>query len=294
MISLNQDDRLRVINSSSSGIGTQEIQDLILCIRFIIQKSWPKGIQSERLYAGAHEFKFSGNPWWANGKEAVHSRGFIAELFEELLKFGWAIHCTVELSRKINDKSVFVLRSCAPTQLHHMCVSLNEIDIIRMIRCPPDALQVVKSIIYEHYTHGVQEELQYGESYQFKLKGCPWAYNDILSNCTVTAKSMLCFLLKGLMNLGWVLVSSADVSAKYYKDKNEEYPLDVHSFWFAKSIPITGNVVATAPFAAATNYLPSSDFYSQYNHDNINDNRYHNNIDFSQQPPSYEDIMKES
>ena len=38
-------------------------------------------------------------------------------------------------------------------------------------------------------------------------------------------------ILSKLQALGWSLAASADVSAKFYKRKEQEFPLDVHS-WF--------------------------------------------------------------
>ena len=38
-------------------------------------------------------------------------------------------------------------------------------------------------------------------------------------------------ILSKLQVLGWSLAASADVSAKFYKRKEQEFPLDVHS-WF--------------------------------------------------------------
>ena len=40
-------------------------------------------------------------------------------------------------------------------------------------------------------------------------------------------------VLKKANSLGWRLVASADVSAKYvHRDKGPDYPIDVHSWYF--------------------------------------------------------------
>ena len=46
-------------------------------------------------------------------------------------------------------------------------------------------------------------------------------------------KALLLGLLGACSDLGWRLVCSADVSAKYmHQDKGPDYPLDVHSWYF--------------------------------------------------------------
>ena len=46
-------------------------------------------------------------------------------------------------------------------------------------------------------------------------------------------KALLLGLLGAFTDLGWRLVASADVSAKYiHQDKGPDYPLDVHSWYF--------------------------------------------------------------
>ena len=56
-------------------------------------------------------------------------------------------------------------------------------------------------------------------------------------------------ILSKLQALGWSLAASADVSAKFYKRKEQEFPLDVHS-WFLLYSPesIAGEEVQTKSF----------------------------------------------
>jgi hypothetical protein len=46
---------------------------------------------------------------------------------------GLEVAGTLDLSRHNNDKSTFLLRSCPPQMLPHMCVSLNKTNRIRLI-----------------------------------------------------------------------------------------------------------------------------------------------------------------
>lgn len=58
-------DRLRLIRFPQAIIGV---------VRQALLSSWPRGLQNERYYAGAYEFKLRGNPWRGQWVEAVESR----------------------------------------------------------------------------------------------------------------------------------------------------------------------------------------------------------------------------
>ena len=63
-------------------------------------------------------------------------------------------------------------------------------------------------------------------------------------------------ILSKLQALGWSLAASADVSAKFYKRKEQEFPLDVHS-WFLlyspESIASSGEELQTKSFVDNVN-----------------------------------------
>ena len=63
-------------------------------------------------------------------------------------------------------------------------------------------------------------------------------------------------ILSKLQALGWSLAASADVSAKFYKRKEQEFPLDVHS-WFllysSESIALSGEEFQTKSFVDNVN-----------------------------------------
>ena len=62
---------------------------------------------------------------------------------------------------------------------------------------------------------------------------------------------MVIRILSNLQALGWNLAASADVSAKFYKHKEQEFPLDIHS-WFLlyspESITPSGEELQTKSF----------------------------------------------
>jgi len=64
-LTLNLTDRLRLIRFPSAIID-------VVCQAILV--SWRRGLQGEKVYAGAYEFKLSGNPWAGQGVQAVESR----------------------------------------------------------------------------------------------------------------------------------------------------------------------------------------------------------------------------
>ena len=77
-------------------------------------------------------------------------------------------------------------------------------------------------------------------------------YNDFLTR-----------ILSKLQALGWSLAASADVSAKFYKHKEREFPLDVHS-WFLlyspESIAPSGEELQTKSFVDNVNQDGTENF----------------------------------
>jgi len=64
-LTLNWSDRLRLIQFPAP---------IIDAVRQAILASWHRGIQKEKEYGGAYEFKVGGNPWFGQGVESVESR----------------------------------------------------------------------------------------------------------------------------------------------------------------------------------------------------------------------------
>jgi hypothetical protein len=64
-ITLNSNDCFRLIRFPAA---------ITHVIRQAIIASWPRGIQREKDYVDAYEFKLYGTPWWGQGDEAVPSR----------------------------------------------------------------------------------------------------------------------------------------------------------------------------------------------------------------------------
>ena len=222
MLSLNSTDCLRVLN-----LGTEEVG----MIRSIIRSYWPRGVQAEGAKAGYYEFKLKGTPWWADGTDAVASRLLMSHLFEAMKAVGWEVHASLDVSRKLRDKSVIVLRSCTPSQDKHMCISFNEADKIRILNST-EVVGPLRDTISQWHA-GVQREQDYGGSYEFKMRGNPWGRYD--RACAVVLATDI---LRTMHRHGWKLLCCADTSAKTYTERSDNssstYPVDVDSWYFAK------------------------------------------------------------
>jgi hypothetical protein len=77
-VTLNRGDRLRLIRFPPT---------IIDVVRQAITNSWPRGLQSEQDYSGAHEFKLNGNPWFGQGFDAVPSRIMMYHLILRTFSF---------------------------------------------------------------------------------------------------------------------------------------------------------------------------------------------------------------
>ena len=135
VISLNRLDRLRLISASS---------EVLHCVGSVIQQSWARGIQQVRSYHASQEYKLAGTPWWAEGDLAVDSRRLMASVLASLKFSGWEVAGTVDISRQLEDKTVFLLRQSttiakqqkagAVTQMvDWTCLSFHETDKIRSV-----------------------------------------------------------------------------------------------------------------------------------------------------------------
>jgi hypothetical protein len=100
IISLNRTDRLRLINFEPQV--TQIVNETIL--KFY--QTTPPEIKD---YFGSTEFKLKGNPFHCTGEESVLTRQLFCRIFEALSAKGWKVLKTMDVSRKVTDKSIFIL-----------------------------------------------------------------------------------------------------------------------------------------------------------------------------------------
>ena len=81
------------------------------------------------MNCGSYEFKLSGNPWWASGEDTVESRYLVGTL---LKKQGWEVGATLDVSRNLQDKTVFVMKQCPPCSQEWAVIGFHETDKVCM------------------------------------------------------------------------------------------------------------------------------------------------------------------
>ena len=95
-----------------------------------------------RSYHGCQEYKLGSTPWWADGELAVESRRMIGSMLASLKHTGWEVAGTLDISRQLEDKTMFLLRQSGAPLLNQKasavcqmvdwaCVSFHEADKIR-------------------------------------------------------------------------------------------------------------------------------------------------------------------
>lgn len=150
MLSLNCDDCIRMSDAP---------QEAIDRVRQCIVRHWTLGMQAQDDCMASQnyfEFKLHGSPWNCEGVEAINARLLLTVIMKELLSLGWAVHTSLDVTRRPNDKAVFVFRSCPPIALPHFCLSPNGTNKIRLINAPADIIDVTISVIKANWPQGIQ------------------------------------------------------------------------------------------------------------------------------------------
>ena len=222
IMSLNRNDRLRLIGAPSY---------IELMTEEIISHNW--GEQGVGEYAGSFEVKLYGTPWWSDGEDTVKSRNVIALLLAKFKSLGWEVGATVDVSRKLQDKTVFIFRQCPPEEQDFVVLSFHESDKIRFLSSSANTFLLTDGVDRILDSANLTQNISfYWKAKQWQVKGVPFSGNV---NHGVDQRLMIHHLtkiMKHFHSLGWRLVASADISAKYHKSNNQEYPLDTHSWFF--------------------------------------------------------------
>ena len=220
------DDRLRLVDSPG---------DVVNCIKTMLIQFWEGGIQAENSHFCSYEFKLAGYPWWSDGTEAIYPRLLMCKIFEALMRIGWRVQMAIDLSRVVDDKSVITFQAGPQVAAPIFCLSLSYTDRIRIINAPVAVEQAISNEIRRVWLFGIKCEQANGPSMELQLKGNPWS-NSYDGHDGAHGRVLMLHLLKLCASLGWFVIVSANVSAKYRKNKRDisssKYPLDVHSWWF--------------------------------------------------------------
>jgi hypothetical protein len=156
----------------------------------------------------------------------------ISGIFSVLRQYYWNLYATCELTTHLSAKSVFFFRydsNLNSRQMRPLCISLNGVDKVRVIGGYENHVSAVANAIVSGWPEGIQEQMSYAGSMQFKLKGYP--FNGSFSN-PIYASVMMMFIMANLQGQGLHFVCSGDVSGKFHSDKNSSYRTDLSSWFF--------------------------------------------------------------
>jgi hypothetical protein len=192
-------DRLRLISAQF---------EVIKQTKNVIESYWR--IQTIHESPGFVEFKIEGMPWLATGKKDTDVKHFLCKLIRDFYEIGWHLKITSDLiySGTGSDVVLFERKSRLSTPV--ICLSLNDTDRIRIVAEESVISYNVRVAIKRFWSQGIQHEQWLGKSYEFKLKGNPWAYEQSEST------SLMNGILSNLYNIGWVFVSAIDSGNKQY------------------------------------------------------------------------------
>ena len=224
-ISLCRTDRLRLI----------DCKDEAGAIRQVIQQN-NHHIQEESMREHHAKFKLRGTPWHCSGMDAIRARQLVSRISEVMLQRGWALTDALDISKRDDDKSMLLFRRCDPTFARFSCFALTSTNHLTLIDFPSGDLAILKNCLTQNYLPGLKElESTDTGSLKATLAGSPWSHpHGSGLGWALHARSLVMHLLATAIRLGYRLVVSADVSAKYHSDDNTSYPLDVHTIYVVK------------------------------------------------------------
>ncbi|KAJ7635020.1 hypothetical protein FB45DRAFT_1025921 [Roridomyces roridus] len=187
-VSMHMGDRLRLLNFPP---------EIIAIIRQTISTSWPRGLQSEMLYHGSHEFKLRGYPWRGHGEEGILSRRLMSRILSSLQTAGWLLTVVTDVSKKLTDLD-----------------TRPRIDQTRLklIDAPDDIKKAIVGLSQRMQMLKLHKPYQgAGNAYEITMLGYPWLATG---GETMLARQFLLALLGVLEEHGWSIYASIDQTAK--------------------------------------------------------------------------------
>ncbi|KAF4673704.1 hypothetical protein FOL47_010185 [Perkinsus chesapeaki] len=221
-ISLNGYDRIRIMAPPGESVDFVARDE----IGRAIGEMWPQGVQSEGEYGGSYEWKLRGYPWRADGTETIDARLVVGNIIGKMLGLGFELMPKIDCSSKLEDMSFMPFRR-PPMEMPIrvlpappvLCLSFHREDRIR-VSCTDGGLVEGVSLRMRASLgppnlsmDAVQDCRWYGRSYEFKIHG--WPFKSYVSSSTAkVAGCLVLSLVDALIELGWVLKGSLDVSGK--------------------------------------------------------------------------------
>jgi hypothetical protein len=147
-----------------------------------IVKAWPRGLQASqhKLHDQVAEYKLRGDPWLPTGVLDVMPQGgpLILALLRGVIRAGFRVQTSIDMSRVSLDTHAIVLRRDAPVDLSEagdlFGLWLFGSDTILAYEAPNDLISGgIEEIIGKHWSKGLQSKKTDTETHvtRFKLHG---------------------------------------------------------------------------------------------------------------------------
>ncbi|OQS05768.1 hypothetical protein THRCLA_02145, partial [Thraustotheca clavata] len=190
-----------------------------------VQRSWPNGVSSCKLYDNHADLKLGGYPWSPSGHATVHSRQLMLSILLILKTHGYQLQSSMDISDSESTKDTLIFRAgVAEEQPHMFALSLNEEDLLRVINAPQDIQLFTEQFITQYWSRGLQKRNdQYvGGCIEFKLRGYPWGSDR---QDSVNARFFIMAFLAELEQRGWYLLGAINqvVGADVWISKDSLY-----------------------------------------------------------------------
>jgi len=211
-LTLHRNDRLRLLSFPAP---------ILEGIKQVIQTTWYKGLQTERVYSHSYEFKMGGNPWLGQGKDGISSRILMREILAFLYAYGWILHASTDVSKKPAEKDTMIFRwqENAPPASEWMCISFDRSDRLTLIGADAELIEGFRHLLQgsklwksEQWKDGPKN------AWEFKCRGYPW---DGKGEETISTRLLLLRMLGVLENQGWTLYASVDQNVTTSENESE-------------------------------------------------------------------------
>ncbi|XP_078343323.1 uncharacterized protein LOC144629038 isoform X2 [Oculina patagonica] len=205
IVGLSSWDTLMVLNAPT---------ELHQTFKDVVERSWPKGIQTWTYEEDVLKIKLNGYPWYADGEETVHARVILHTLVNELLIRQWKLYANSNLRSSANtlffEHDPNIAPGLQPIPAH-FTISFSSDDLLRLIGNPEGLVSPVRNVLQTYWARGIKKEERYAESWQFKLHGTPWRASG---QEEVDSRFLVVKLLEAMQANGWTLVACVDYSWK--------------------------------------------------------------------------------
>eukprot|EP00397_Hematodinium_sp_SG-2012_P022879 GEMP01023736.1.p1 GENE.GEMP01023736.1~~GEMP01023736.1.p1 ORF type:complete len:546 (+),score=109.84 GEMP01023736.1:89-1639(+) len=221
MISLDKNDRLRLINCSDMA---HTVKNAILHNGNVLQH--------EKGGRGYWEFRVKGTPWCCVGQEAVESRRIISRISETMLAHGWALSSAFDMTRSVPDASVFLFTTAPSSPSTHVAsISLASGNHIRLVDFPRAVGAKIRDAFVKNYAPETTQESQIinGQGFEMDVNASKRCSNI---SCELQATSALLGALKVANLCGWRVVACAE---------NGIFPRNVNTWYLVNSTKMPEN-----------------------------------------------------